>query len=64
MNTVEKLMNPPVGQWILVEQLGDRVWVDGEEVPLEILRELRGVNTERESDAQRPVGVLPEHGGY
>ena len=64
MTAAEKLTNPPIGQWMLIVRTGDRVWVDDEEVPLEVFLHLRGVKTERESDVQRPVVIRLDHGEH
>ena len=64
MTAAEKLTNPPVGQWIHVARAGDRVWVDDEEVPLEVFEQFCGVNKERESDRQGSVGIPLDHGEY
>ncbi len=55
VGAVERLTNLPVGRWIWIVRFGDRAWVDDKEVPLEVFQQVCGVNTERESDVQRPV---------
>lgn len=50
MTALEKLTNPPVGLWIHIARAGDRVWVDDEEMPLEVFQHLRDVERKRERD--------------
>ena len=62
VTAVKMLTNP--GQWIWIVRFGDRAWVDGEEVSLEVFQHFCSVNMEGESDVPRPVVIRKYQGGH
>lgn len=62
MTAVEKLTNPPIDQLIHIVLVGDRVWVDNEEMPLEVFLHLRNVESKCERDkGSAPLSDHDEH---
>ena len=45
----------PIGEWIDIAIVGEKAWVNGERVPLEVLQHFRNV----ENEGERDEGGLP-----